>query len=78
VSFEQFTSFFAVVVPEWKASRINRLRLPSGRTPADLGRWRRSIEATTYPLYRAADVADSPYDGPVRVNTTSPSQTFET
>jgi len=55
VSFEQFESFFAVMVPEWRASKIDRLR-PHAKTPADFERWKRSAEATTYPLYRAADV----------------------
>jgi putative ABC transport system permease protein len=55
VSFEQFESFFAAVVPEWRTSKIDRLR-PAARTQADFERWRRAIEATTYPLYRAADV----------------------
>ncbi len=55
VSFEQFKSFFAVVVSEWKATRIAQLSTRA-RTPADFERWKRSMEATTYPLYRAADV----------------------
>lgn len=54
VSFEQFQAFFSTIVPEWKQFRTDRLRTQA-KTPADFERWRRSIAASSYPLYRATD-----------------------
>lgn len=54
VSFEQVQAFFAAIVPEWRQERINRART-SSKTPEDFERRRRSIEASSFPLYRATD-----------------------
>lgn len=60
VSFEQFQAFFATIVPEHKQEQIDRARLYS-KTPEDFERRRRSIEASSFPLYRATDTR-MPFD----------------
>ncbi len=55
VTLAQFEAFYAEAVPEWRAFNVDQARTYA-KTPADFERWKRSAEATQYPLYRAVDV----------------------